>query len=624
MVTTPSLSPADFDLQQWSQPSAEYSLCPFWFWNDALDENEILRQIADFQQHGVDAFVIHPRVGLPRDTGWLSEKLFSFMRVAVKEARRRGMWIMLYDEGMYPSGSACGQVVAQDPSFHVRGLVCTEGVPRPGAAVPEDHQLIATVRRNAGDLVSIFDQPVDAVIRGLHYIGDESSPALTEDEPPAADLLNPAAAQCFIDLVYGRFFAEFAEYFGNTIKAIFTDEPNPLSRLRTPGVMPGTRGILEQVNRYLGYDFTPHLPALWFDDEPDAERYRRDYAEAIAARLNETYYSPLSLWCEAHGVLLAGHPAKPDDIGHLRYFHIPGQDIVWRDVEPGKATALEGACSTMAKAAASVAFHRGKQRNLNEFAGAFGPSLTFHELQWLASWVLIRGCNLLVPHAFYYSMRGPRKAERPPDVGPNSSWWSEYPAWAGMARRLCWLNTIASPVCEVAILGHPTELPWKAAKACFENQIDFHYIEPDDLNSSTVSQGRLCIGEGQYAAIVVEQGYETDLPDGTPVIRWTKDGLCELKKHVAPVVCLDRNAPALRARHLVTPTGVHLFLLFNEGEERIARRVVFPISGALWRLNPETGTAEHGTEDIDLAPHGWSVFGIIPANNGVDAVPIAK
>ena len=52
-----------------SNPPREFSVMPFWFWNDALNADEIIRQIDDFQQHGVDGFVIHPRVGLPRDLG---------------------------------------------------------------------------------------------------------------------------------------------------------------------------------------------------------------------------------------------------------------------------------------------------------------------------------------------------------------------------------------------------------------------------------------------------------------------------------------------------------------------------------------------------------------------------
>ena len=61
----------------WLNPSREFSLCPFWFWNDNLSEKEIDRQLADFQDHEVHAFVIHPRAGLPRKTG---EGILDFAR----------------------------------------------------------------------------------------------------------------------------------------------------------------------------------------------------------------------------------------------------------------------------------------------------------------------------------------------------------------------------------------------------------------------------------------------------------------------------------------------------------------------------------------------------------------
>jgi len=155
-------------------------------------------------------------------------------------------------------------------------------------------------------------------------------------------------------------------------------------RCRTRAVA-GTNGVVSEVSRILGYDFTPHLPTLWFDKEPDAARYRADYNRALRVRLEETFYEPISRWCSEHGVALTGHPEKPDDIDNLRWFHIPGQDIVWRYIEPGKPSALEGAQSTQAKCAASAMAHLGRRRNLNEFCGAYGPDMTFEEMQWLAA-----------------------------------------------------------------------------------------------------------------------------------------------------------------------------------------------------------------------------------------------
>ncbi|MFA6959730.1 MAG: hypothetical protein WC205_03145 [Opitutaceae bacterium] len=601
-----------FDRQTWRRPPAPYSHCPFWFWNDALDEREIVRQIVEFQAHGVEAFVIHPRIGLPRSIGWLSDELFRFMRIVLTEAKRRGMWVMLYDEGMYPSGSASGLVVASNPAFHVRGLVCrTERIPPPA-----DARHIASVRRADGRIVTIHDEPIDAVVRGLHYIGDEEAAmrdgtALGEEEPPAADLLNPAAVRCFIDLVYERFHRELGEFFGNTVKAIFTDEPNPLSRLKQAGARPGTTGILEWVNAWLGYDFTPRLPTLWFDDEPDAQKHRRDYLAAIGARLDETYYQPLSAWCEAHGIALAGHPAEPDEIGHLRHFHIPGQDIVWRQIEPHTPGALEGPPSTMAKAAASVKFHLGRSRNLNEFAGAYGESLTFDELRWLSYWLLIRGCDLLVPHAFYYSMRGPRRDERPPDVGPNSPWWnSGYKEWEAATRRLCWLNATFRPVCEVAILGRANELPWRAAKTCFENQIEFHYVEPRDLDHARPDADRLLrVGPGRYALLIVEPGYEIALPANIPLLRWNDAATDELLVRVSSPIRFDTPAPSLRLRHL-RGDDCEVLLLFNEGAETVERTVTVPGDGEFHQLDVETGSAapwQQGST-VSLRPLEWLVL----------------
>ena len=54
---------------EFREPPREFTLLPFWFWNDELSNDEIARQIEDFERHGVHGFTIHPRIGLPEDTG---------------------------------------------------------------------------------------------------------------------------------------------------------------------------------------------------------------------------------------------------------------------------------------------------------------------------------------------------------------------------------------------------------------------------------------------------------------------------------------------------------------------------------------------------------------------------
>ena len=594
------------------QPPHEFSLVPFWFWNDALCETEIVSQIADFEEHGVRGFVIHPRVGLPRTIGWMSDTMLRFMRVAIEEAARRGMKVILYDEGMYPSGSSSGQVVAANPAFACRGLSMLSVRAGQELRLPDTHQLVARLKSARGEEIAVVDRPIDSYIRGLHYVGD--GPA--EDEPQMGDILNPDAVGLVIRLIHEKFFAAFGDHFGRTIIGVFTDEPSATGRLREKGVWAGTTGILDHVNRLLGYDFTPHLPALWLDDEPDAERYRHDYRRAISRRMEETWYAPLSAWCEAHGVALCGHPDAGDEIGSLRFFHIPGQDLVWRWVEMDKPTAISGAESTQGKASSSAMIHLGRRRNSNEFCGAYGHRTTFEEFRWLGYWCLVRGVNLLIPHAFYYSVRGPRKDERPPQVGPNSAWWGEFKPFADACARLCWVNTDSRHLCDVAILTGPDHCPWRSAKACFETQRDFNYLEDRLLLEAARVDGEgVAIAGMRYRLLIVEDsslltprvaGKLQPMFDAGRVLDW-RDNQASLKRLEAVVdrdVVVETPSPGLRHRHVVKD-GDDYYLFFNEGAEPIDVGAKLRTTGPMHLVNLANGgaTAVDGELRLKLPPH---------------------
>jgi len=627
-------------LNGWLNPPVEFSQAPFWFWNDRLSEEQIIRQLDDFRAHGVYGFVIHPRAGLPRSTSWMSDRMIHFMRIAIEHATKREMWVVLYDEGMYPSGSSSGQVVAENPAFRTRGLFAIDletakpGTEQHGIRIGDDGEpelatgqyLVATVKQKAnGHRIAVVDRamrPGSSVIRGLHFVEDDpprrpDHREVSENLPPAADILNPEAVECFIRLVYQRYYDEFGEHFGKGIRAIFTDEPSLLAKNAERGAVPGTTGILEYVNSWLGYDFTPYLPALWYKDEPDANRYRRDYHHALQARLEETFYSPISKWCNAHGIALTGHPAGPDDIGHLRHFHIPGQDIVWRYIEPGRPSALEGPQSTQAKCASSAMLHLGRRRNSNEFCGAYGHNFTFEEMKWLTNWLVVRGCNMLYPHAFYYSVRGPRIDERPPDVGPNSPWWQQYKPYADACRRLCWLNTDSKHICALAILGRNDYLPWRAAKICFQHQRDFNYIEARHLwEDAEVTTEGIQLAGMHYRALIIEdeppkkaKSALKTLDNCGRLIRWREAmSDSELVRQIDRLVPVDvrvsPTTPELRVRHVVK-YGMNCYILFNEGQKDINVHLNLSAKGRRFLLDTETGKRQALDADrtVQIARH---------------------
>lgn len=618
--------------KEFINPPREFSLMPFWFWNDTLKTDEILRQIKEFDEHGVYGFVIHPRMGLPPDMKFLSPEMLGFMKVAIEEAARREMKVILYDEGSYPSGSCEGQVVARNPEHAARGLAKIDLNANEKLQLEEGCKLITTINRPGGKKMAVVECPSNGHIRGLHWLDEEKE---KEDLPPAGDILNPEAVTSFIELVYDRFTDNFSEHFGKTIIAIFTDEPNPLGRGNKKGMVPGNANLLPQINKILGYDFTPFFADLWYEESADWEKHRTDYHRAVAICLEENYYGRLGKWCEEHGIALTGHPASSMDLGAQKYFQIPGQDLVWRYVEPGEK-ALNGQHSTMAKNASSAMVHLNRRRNSNELYGAYGHNLTYDEMVWLANWCFVRGQNLLYPHAFYYSIRGARFNERPPDVGPNAKWWNDYKPFATACSRLSWLNTDSRQVCEIAVLGDANWLPDKSAKVLFQNQHDFNYLEINHLvNDAKIDTQGVHIAGMNYKAVILDglKNLPKDIIPALQKLEANKQLIIfgestftsvfqnaisaknqeELKtalnKLVKPDLLLNPTSENIRYRHVVK-NGFHYYILFNEKETAVSTEVKIPVKGNQYWLDEFSGEARKVQKDkpVDFEPHELKIL----------------
>lgn len=600
-----------------ADPPNEFTQIPWWFWNDEITEDGIREQFADFRQQGVYGVTIHARMGLSRTIPYLGKRWFELVRFAVEEAARHGMVVHLYDEGMYPSGSAHGQVVERHPEFLARGLEMRRIEPSEELKPSTQEKCLAILLEGQTEAIPVAStsqmprsEPYWAfvltlsggTIRGVYEGEDNGQP----DAPPAADLLNPAAVRRFIQCTHERYYRELKEHFGATIQAFFTDEPSIMGRGAKRGLKPWTDGLEEAFRQKKGYDLIPLLSALWRDIGPRTERIRRDYEDIVAQRLNESFYRQLSDWCAAHKIALTGHPAGSDDIGPLRYFQWPGQDLVWRYVEPEKPSALEGAHSTVGKCSSSAARHQSARRNGNEVYGAYGWKLTLDEMKGLADWLMVRGVNLLWPHAFYYSIRDFRAHERPPDLGRYNLWWKHYHILANYTKRLCWLLTDAEHVCDIAILAHHNHLPWEPAKVLFQHQWDFNYLEDGLLTEAALERGRLRIGEASYSVLVrmdnhtlpepAEEVLERFVQSGGRIVRFdpTEDGtrfLRPLKESLLPDVNLEPAHPDLRYIH-VRKEGWEFYYLANEGGNPITGRLTVRSVGHAEWWDPLTGRSD--------------------------------
>lgn len=548
-------------LQQLNVPSNEYTPIPFWFLNGNLDEKELQRQLEDFAAHGVYGVVLHPRMGLPKRIQYLEESFFYYIRVIVKKAAELGMKVVLYDEGMYPSGSACGKVVEGHPEFASEGigLVKTQ---QPGDEIlAQLEDAVLVVRKSGGTL------------RGIHWGEDDNEPFA----PPSADILNPDAVERFISLTHEAYYEQLKPYFENTILGFFTDEPSILGRNSEQGLLPWTHHFAEEFTEAGGT--LKNLAAMFSGEKNEDTRL---YERMILEKESRNYYGRLSKWCEEHKIALMGHPHQSDDIEVQKYFHIPGQDLVLRWIAP-ETGGVTGMDSTMGKCSADAARLMGRRRNSNECFGACNKNdnpwqLSGGDVKWYLDWLAVRGVNMFIPHAYYYSIEGRRKDERPPDVGPHSIWWRYYEKWATYMKRLSFMMTDCKVYASTAVLCRNRDLKHEEVRLLFENQIGFQYIPESVWKDCRMDEKGFCCQEHHYQTVI---GDISKFPEAKDM---------GIGKAVRDCVCVP-PLPALRVIHF-EKLGIECWFLVNEANKPLEAEVLLPTEKLIGAYDLWTGKSE--------------------------------
>ena len=578
-------------------PSDEFTPIPFWFFNDEPDEERIRQQLEDYVEKGVNGIVLHPRIGVPKTLPYLSEEYFRVVRFIVETASRLQMKVVLYDEGMYPSGSAHGMVVEKNPEYASKGVTVVKR--------QEDIPTTAKVITQFEDGSFLIYDFTHGTIRGIHFGEDDGEAGA----PASADILNPEAVDTFIELTHDKYYEHLQEYFGNTVIAFFTDEPCALGR-NAGAFREWVDGMEEEL--LAGGGSLEELLGLFTHTENTTTAL---YHKLIKKHLRETFYARLSHWCEQHGIALMGHPEVSDDVEEELYFHIPGQDLIMRRVSPetGGLTEFD---SVQAKLAADIARHLGRRRNANEcFGVCFRDKIPWYftasDMKWYIDWLGFRGVNLFVPHAFFYSVTGARKEERPPDVGPNNIWWKYYRRFSDYMKRLSYLMTDSVNGARIAVLCDNNRVPYEELAVLYENQIEFNYLPVALLEKAQIQKGKLCISGYEYDLVlnVTDESWNEKLvkpqEESTDHEKlWIESNAESLVKDKGfSTVRTSKPALTLRATRL-QKQGVTMYLLSNEGEQEIHTEVAFAEQEGLLSIDLWKGTYRtiKNREELCLQP----------------------
>jgi len=470
-----------FALELFRNPSAEYRGTPFWAWNTRLEPRHVIKQIEMFKHMGMGGVHIHPRTGLT--TPYLGDEFMGLVRSSVDEARAQGMLVWLYDEDRWPSGFA-GGLVTQQPEFRAHHLMLTR-TPYNGTVSAASLVSNAHARRfENGVLLARYIVNLErgrlATYRMLHP--DEPLPetgtvwyAYLETAEPSpwwnnqtyVDTLNPAATRKFIEITHERYKAAVGEFFGTTIPAIFTDEPQFThkvlpNRAEDSGdlFLPWTPDLETSYGADHRTSPLETLPEVFWeraDGVASLARYR--YHDHIAERFSRAYADTLGDWCGAHGLMLTGHmmeeptlesqtSALGEAMRSYRAFHLPGIDILCDRRE-----------YTTAKQAQSAAHQYGRPGVLSELYGVTNWDFDFRGHKAQGDWQAALGVTVRVHHLSWVSMAGEAKRDYPASIGYQSPWHLEYPLVENHFARLNTALTRGKALVRVGVI-HPIESYW--------------------------------------------------------------------------------------------------------------------------------------------------------------------
>jgi len=616
-----------------------------WSWNDALDPEEVRRQIREMARGGLGGHFMHARRGLA--TPYLGPEWMEAVRVALDEGRHTAVTPWLYDEDCWPSGSCSGRVWAGREAFRQKSLVFEE--------------IQSPLWEPTENTVAVFVATMDTEGRyvSFHRLAEPRSacgkePALDEAlihffcrPGEYVDVFNREATEEFLKQTHERYRETVGGEFGRAIPGIFTDEPQYAG---TGHRVPWSPHLLRFFRRACRYDLLDRVPELFFP----VGRYRKtrfDFYETVTRLFLLAWTMPVYQWCHRNHLKLTGHVMGEDTLlaqiqcvgaamPHYEYMHIPGIDHLGRGL----------GSPVVVKQASSVAAQLGRPRVLSETFGGSGWNVSLDDLRFIAEWQIVLGVNLICTHLSALSLRGARKRDFPPSLHYHQPWWFHYYLWNDYVASLLAVLTSGTPQVDVLVI-HPISSAWTdycpldhdwvdlmderlrhLVDTVLGMHADFHFGDELVLErEARVTKGHLEVGACRYRVVVVPDatnlrastvrllkrfkrsggrlvfaGRVPGLVDGEPSQRVvslakgckqadvsTARGRAALRRALAPrlevVTSGGKDATEVLAQWR-TAGDDHVFFFLNTAARKTVRaRLRLPVSGTPVVLDPATG-----------------------------------
>ena len=680
--------------------SVDNYMLPF-YWQHGGKRELIPEQMERIYKSGCRAVCVESRPH--RD--FCGDEWWGDMDVILCCAEKLGMKVWILDDDHFPTGHAVGQI-KNHPELrkwqlienHVDVMGTLDDALLLTEPQSDEHILLgAYAYKRTGVDEDCFDEPIClngglsgrflqfSLPKGCYRIFTYYKTRRGTTHPDYIDMLNKESVKLLIDTVYETHYDHYKKYFGNTIAGFFSDEPlfgngwnGPHHvdrgmydhRVGMPGLaLPYSDKVMDLMKETLGYDPLPYLCGLWFDLNGRQPELRYAYMDAATKQYRDCFTRQLGDWCESHGVMYIGHIIE-DMNAHARlgctsghYFrsldgqHMSGVDIVLHQIIPGMAH-YKHTCSSfgnmadpeffdyvLAKLASSYANISTQMngRAMCEVFGAYGWAEDVAMMKWLLDFLLVRGVNRFVPHAFSPDFPDP---DCPPHFGAEGfdPQFEGFSALMDYGNKVSHLLSRGTHISNAAILYH-AEAEWMScdggamfsqvpAKMLYDEHIDYDIVPADCFTEDSGSRvyraeaedGKLVIGERKYDALIVpfaeklpgklSKSFENLQKNGVKIIFMSKDqSKNEFIKAADEVICRDITVkgdyPLLRCTHYRYSDG-DVYMFVNESVNDSVRTTVNLIAVKneksavmLDLLNDSVYTSDvsGGEITLDLAPY---------------------
>lgn len=527
--------------------------------------------------------------------------------IILDEAKKRDMKLWILDDAHFPTGYANGAIKEQYPHLRKRFLKLYQldfaGPQKYGRAIikyaftdSEDEIIGVYLAKKTGfdtidetTIIDITDNVQSDQTVTFNLPQGEWKLLVTLStwnggEPHTENYLNPIdpdATDVLIKEVYEAHFSHYKEEFGKTISGFFSDEPRfgnihgaQGSIGRADMVLPWRKDLLKLLAEQMGQSIEKvkkELPLLFIDGEISAHQIRYHYMNLISELYAENFSRRIGNWCRAHGVEYIGHVIEDNNAsarlgygaGHffrsMRGQDMAGIDVVLNQIMPGMDYGINKSMTykgwdgeffhyVLGKLGASLGHLDAlkKGRVMCEVYGAYGWSEGNRLMKWLTDYMLVRGVNEFVPHAF------DPKEYPDEDCPPHFYAHGQNPQFQNFKILMKYTNRMAEllsggrHIAPVAV-GYHGEAEWSGNYMleqipCAEltrNQIDFDIVSVDMVIHSAIEDSKMRIEQEFFRALIVPYAEALPFEYMKKMLKLAKAGIPVFVLQSLPVRCSE-------------------------------------------------------------------------------------